>query len=87
MTEPFYVGRDNKKFRGVSVDGYLPALELPEEEPAISDEQDIFERMELSARQWDYLKQLKAQVLNLSNKLMELRASKGKGKQYKYTNE
>jgi len=32
-TQLFYVGRNNPKFRGVSSDGYLPALE-PKEEPA-----------------------------------------------------
>lgn len=34
-TQPFYVGRNNQNFRGVSADGYLPALELPETEPII----------------------------------------------------
>ena len=31
--QPFFVGVSNKRFRGVSMDGYLPALEQKPEEP------------------------------------------------------
>jgi hypothetical protein len=27
MSQPFYVGRGNRRLKGISIDGYLPALE------------------------------------------------------------
>jgi len=67
-TQPFYIGFNNPRFR-YARNGYLPALEYPEE--VSKTPQQVIET-EWSARQWDTVQQLKAQVLYLQSKVVEL---------------
>lgn len=60
--QPFYVGRNNPHFKGISADGYLPALEdysQPEEPPA-----PFQPEPEWTVRQWDMVNQIRAEVIH-----------------------
>lgn len=74
--QPFYVGIGNKRFKGISANGYLPALESKE----IPREDKV--EPQWVKRQWGMVQQLKAQVLFLSNKINEMRAKASKRKTY-----
>ncbi len=50
---------------------------------AILEDRDIKTQPEWTGKQWDYVQQLKAQVLFLTNKVNELLARKKKDKGYK----
>lgn len=66
--QPFYVGINNKRFRGVSIDGYLPALEFPLEQEK---EEPVIITRGLTPKERDELNQLKAHALFLERKLNE----------------
>ena len=53
------MGVNNDRFRGVSFDGYLPALEPPEET-----ETKPSQESEWTNSQWDIINQLRAEVLH-----------------------
>ena len=67
--QPFFIGLKSK-CRGVSSDGYLPALEIEEElEP---DNDDLkHQEIEWLRRQWNMIQQLRTQVLYLQKRLNE----------------
>jgi len=85
-TQPFYVGRNNQKFRGVSPDGYLPPLE-PKEEPAEPVEQHIIYHhihSNLSGKQAHSIENNTNQILSLK-KIFNDHLGRYKRK-YKYSN-
>ena len=67
--QPFYVGINNKRFRGVSIDGYLPALEFPLEQEK---EEPVIITRALTPKERDELNQLKAAFIYLDKKINEL---------------
>ena len=72
--QPFFTGHNNPRFP-TARNGYLPALETKD----IPLEADKVEP-QWSKKQWGMVQQLKAQVLFLSNKINEIRASASKRK-------
>ena len=69
--QPFYVGLKNK-CRGVSSDGYLPALVSRDESQEKPDNDDTkHQEAEWSGRQRNIVQQLRAQVLYLQKRLNE----------------
>jgi len=77
-SEPFFVGRGNPRFRGVSASGYLPALEEPEE-PTPEVTPIGLTQSKISQR----IQQLEARCLYLQRKLWE--KPRKVDKQYKYS--
>ncbi len=73
--QPFWVGVNNVRFPHRSIDGYLRALESKE----LPEDTDKLEEPWIKS-QWDYIRQLKAQVLFLSSKVNKTRANASKGK-------
>ena len=75
--QPFYVGRNNPRFRGVDAFGYLPPLELPEpieEKPLIELSQYLQEKIKR-------LDDLQGRMIHNTNKLNEhLDKKKKRGK-------
>jgi len=60
---PFFVGINNPRFRGVSIDGYLPALEQPVDiQPKVVKPQFLFFKNDIRA-------------LRLSSRVTELESS------------
>ena len=76
--QPFWVGVNNKRFKGVSIDGYLPALEQPEEITII---EPRFRPRPIDKE----IDQLKSQVLYLHKKFLERKSTRKVDKQ-RYTN-
>lgn len=63
-TQPFWVGRNNPRFRGISSDGYLPAIEPPSEIKSLLVPVPLW-----AGKQWDVVSQLRAENKHLSKKL------------------
>ena len=59
--QPFYVGVNNPRFRGVSSSGYLPALESKEE---VSEDNT---EPQWNKRQWGIVDQLRLEQKNIRN--------------------
>lgn len=84
-TQPFHVPLNKRHlFRGLSINGYLPALELPEPQPAVEPEtHHIPVEPELTkantARQ---MRQLKGELAFMRNKFNELSQRKTKRGRY-----
>ncbi len=72
-TDPMY--RMLEQMEDMRVD-MMPGQWLTEETPKVQEAKEL----EWSKRQWSYVKQLKAQVLFLSNKINEMRAKASKRK-------
>ncbi len=78
LDQPFYVPLGKGKVNlhtGQQGGYYLPALEEPEPK----DEQP---EPQWNKRQWDYVKQLKSQVIFLTSKVNEMRANASKRNTY-----
>lgn len=76
-TQPFFVGVNNERFPHRDAYGYLLALE-PKEIPDEADKVELY----WGKSQWDYIRQLKAQMLFLSNKVNEMRDKASKRTKY-----
>ena len=68
--QPFYVGYNNSRFRGISSNGYLLPLEI-EEELKPDNYDTKHQEAEWSRRQWQTVQQLKAMLLYLQKRLTE----------------
>jgi len=69
--QPFYVG-SKSKFRGVSNDGYLPALVFCDGNQEKPDNDDTkHQEPEWSKKQWQTVQQLRAMLLYLQKRLTE----------------
>ena len=62
--QPFYIGINNPRFP-TARDGWLPALELPDKPP--EEKKDV--EPEWDRRQWDIIRQLRADQINLRKTL------------------
>ena len=73
MTEPFFVPFGQRhRFRGLSFNGYLPALES-DDAPKI---EYVYRDIEWTHRQWDKAQQLEARLLHLQKAVYKLSAKK-----------
>ena len=69
--QPFYVGLQSK-CRGVSSDGYLPALVPCDKSQEKPDNDDTkHQELEWSKKQWQTVQQLRAMLLYLQKRLTE----------------
>lgn len=84
FSQPFFVGRNSLRFRGINASGYLPALEPHMEE---FPPETLYIVRGLSPKERDEFNQVKAHLLFCERKINEhLDASKRKPKRkYKYT--
>jgi len=65
MSEPFYVGRNNPRFRGVNSSGYLPAIEIDELKV---EDIHIIDYVQFPRKR---LEQLEGMLLNTRDKLQQ----------------
>jgi len=72
-SQPFYVGYNNPRFRGVSSDGYLPALVSCDDNQLTPDNDDT--KHQEPVKQWQ---QLRGMVLYLQKQIVELATKKRK---------
>lgn len=84
--QPFYVGISNTRFKGVSIDGYLPALEEPEtseiinEAPVPNRLKEAFQQIKAEVTGWRKKHaelQLKVDQLNAKRKTKIVKPYKG----------
>ena len=61
--QPFFVGTENSRFRGVGSDGFLPALEPKPGEPVVE--------IQWTGKRWDTVRQLLSEMKHLRTKWYE----------------